>query len=602
MAIDKFVTAEAAVALIADGDTVALIGGGGGLCEATCLHEAIERRFLETSHPRGLTVIHSLGIGDRKSRGMNRFAHEGMVKRVIGGHWVWSPRMQQLARDEKIEAYVFPGGVAMQLFREIGAGRPGLFTHVGLGTFVDPRVEGGRMNKAAKDDLIEVVTIDGRELLRYRSFPVNVAVVRGSFADAHGNVSLDQEPANVDIYAAALAAHNSGGKVIVQVRTAVEVGALPARSVRVPGAVVDAVVVDPMQSMGYDVVYDPTMSGEIKGPPRPTELQPFTVRQLIARRAAEELREGAVLNYGFGIPDGVARLIAERGHLDRYYQTIEHGTYGGELLEGTLFGYARNATAMIDGPSQFDFYSGGGLDIAFLGFGEIDRAGNVNVSKLGGVTVGPGGFIDIAQNAKKVVFCGTFDAKGTQLDIGAGRLRVVQHGEVVKLVSEVEQITYSGREALKRGQDVVYVTERAVFQLTGKGLALTETWYWDMNDTNRTWTKRWQQERAGKYPTMIHAGVYAGITHYLKAVAALKSAKDGKVVVAKMKEMPTDDPLFGKGTIRADGRKIHDAYLLEVKSPAESKYPGDFYKVKATIPAAEAFRPLKDGGCPLVSG
>ena len=214
-------------------------------------------------------MIHSLGIGDRKARGMNRFAHEGMVKRVIGGHWVWSPRMQQLARENKIEAYVFPGGVAMQLFREIGAGRPGLFTHVGLGTFVDPRVEGGRMNKAAKDDLIEVVTIDGKELLRYKSFPVNVAVIRGSFADAHGNVSLDQEPANVDIYAAALAAHNSGGKVIVQVRTAVEVGALPARSVRVPGAIVDAVVVDPLQSMGYDVVYDPTMSGEIKGPPKP---------------------------------------------------------------------------------------------------------------------------------------------------------------------------------------------------------------------------------------------------------------------------------------------------------------------------------------------
>jgi acyl CoA:acetate/3-ketoacid CoA transferase len=397
-----------------------------------------------------------------------------MVKRVIGGHWVWSPRMQQLARDEKIEAYVFPGGVAMQLFREIGAGRPGLFTHVGLGTFVDPRVEGGRMNKAAKEDLIEVVTIDGKELLRYKSFPVNVAVIKGSFADPHGNISLDQEPANVDIYAAALAAHNSGGKVIVQVRTAVEAGALPARSVRVPGAIVDAVVVDPMQSMGYDIVYDPIMSGEIKGPPSAPVPQPFTVRQLIARRAAEELREGAVLNYGFGIPDGVAKLIAERGHLDRYYQTIEHGTYGGELLEGTLFGYARNATAMIDGPSQFDFYSGGGLDIAFLGFGEIDRAGNVNVSKLGGVTVGPGGFIDIAQNARKVVFCGTFDAKGTDLSIGSGQLRIARHGDVVKFVSNVEQITYSGREALKRGQEVVYVTERAVFRLTGNGLALTE--------------------------------------------------------------------------------------------------------------------------------
>ena len=474
MGVNKFVTAEAAATLIADGDTVALIGGGGGLCEATLLHEVIEKRFLETQHPCGLTVIHSLGIGDRKSRGMNRFAHEGMVKRVIGGHWVWSPRMQQLAKEEKIEAYVFPGGVAMQLFREIGAGRPGLFTHVGLGTFLDPRIDGGRMNKAAKDDLIEVVAIDGKELLRYKPFPVNVAVIKGSFADAHGNISLDQEPANVDIYAAALAAHNSGGKVIAQVRTAVEVGALPARSVRVPGALVDAVVVDPEQRMGYDLVHDPTMSGEIKGPPNPLTPQPFTVRHLIARRAAEELREGAVLNYGFGIPDGVARLIAERGHLDRYYQTIEHGTYGGELLEGTLFGYARNATAMIDGPSQFDFYSGGGLDIAFLGFGEIDAAGNVNVSKLGGVTVGPGGFIDIAQNAKKVVFCGTFDAKGTALDIGGGKLRIGKHGEVAKLVQNVEQITYSGHEALKRGQEVVYVTERAVFRLTPKGITLTE--------------------------------------------------------------------------------------------------------------------------------
>jgi acyl CoA:acetate/3-ketoacid CoA transferase len=474
MIIDKFTSADDAVALVADGATVALVGGGGGLVEASCLHAAIERRFLATGHPRDLTVIHALGIGDRKSRGMNRFAHEGMVRRVIGGHWVWSPRMQEMARDGRIEAYVLPGGVVMQLLREIGAGRPGLFTHVGLGTFVDPRLEGGRMNRAAKDELVEVVTIDGRELLRYKPFKVDVAMIRGSFADAQGNISLEQEPANVDIYAAALAAHNSGGKVIAQVRTAVEVGALPARQVRVPGAIVDAVVVDPAQSMGYDVVYDPTMSGEIKGPVPPSPPQPLTVRRLIARRAAAELVDGAVLNYGFGIPDGVARLIAERGELGRYYQTIEHGTYGGVLLDGTLFGYARNASAMIDGPSQFDFYSGGGLDIAFLGFGEIDRAGNVNVSKLAGVTVGPGGFIDIAQNARKVVFCGTFDAKGTELEIGAGSLRIARHGEVIKLVDAVEQVTFSGREALKRGQEVVYVTERAVFRLTREGLVLAE--------------------------------------------------------------------------------------------------------------------------------
>ena len=232
MPINKFTSAAAAVELIKDGDTVALIGGGGGLVEASALFAAVEKRFLETGHPRNLTAVHALGIGDRKTRGMNCFAHEGMVKRVIGGHWVWSPRMQQMARDDKIEAYVFPGGVTMQLFREIGAGRPGLFTHVGLGTFVDPRHGGGRMNNAAKADLVEVAEIDGRELLRYKPFPVNVALIRGSFADAHGNVSLDQEPANVDVYAAALAAHNCGGKVIVQVRTAVEAGAVRACSGR----------------------------------------------------------------------------------------------------------------------------------------------------------------------------------------------------------------------------------------------------------------------------------------------------------------------------------------------------------------------------------
>lgn len=474
MSIDKFTSAAAAVEMIADGDTVALVGGGGGLVEASCLFAALERRFLETGHPRELAVVHALGIGDRRTRGMNCFAHEGMVRRVIGGHWVWSPRMQELARQEKIEAYVLPGGVTMQLFREIGAGRPGLFTHVGLGTFVDPRVEGGRMNKRATADLAEVVRIDGRELLRYKPFRIDVALIRGSFADAHGNTSLDQEPANVDIYAAALAAHNCGGKVIVQVRTAVEVGELAARAVRVPGAIVDAVVVDPGQMMSYNIAYDPTLSGEINGPVPRVQETPFGVRQVIARRAAEELRKGAVLNYGFGIPDGVAKLVAARGELDRYYQTIEHGTYGGELLDGTLFGYARNATAMIDGPSQFDFYSGGGLDIAFLGFGEIDAAGNVNVSKLAGTTIGPGGFIDIAQNARKVVFCGTFDTKGTELVLGGGRLGILRNGDIPKLVRDVEQITFSGRVARERGQEVVYVTERAVFRLGEERIVLSE--------------------------------------------------------------------------------------------------------------------------------
>ncbi|MDR3438165.1 CoA-transferase [Telmatospirillum sp.] len=472
--MNKFMSAEAAAALVQDGDTVGLIGGGGGLLEAACLFSAVERRFLESAHPRNLTLVHSLGIGDRKARGLNCFAHEGMVKRVVGGHWVWSPTMQKLAADEKIEAYILPGGVITQLYREIAAHRPGLFTHVGLGTVVDPRFGGGKMNKSAKDDLVDVMEIDGRELLRYRTFPINVALIRGSFADSHGNICMDQEPTNLEAYAIALAAHNSGGKVIAQVRTAVDVGTLSSRQVRIPGAIVDAVVVDPDQSMCYDLVYDPTISGEIRGPVQPEAVQPFTERQAVARRAWEELRDGAVINYGFGMPDAVAKIVAVRGDQDRYYQTIEHGTYGGSLLEGMLFGFARNASAMIDAPSQFDFYAGGGLDITFLGFGEIDAKGNVNVSKLNGRTVGPGGFIDIAQNAKKVVFCGTFDAKGTQLKTGDGKMQIVKHGEICKLVKDVEQITYSGPQGLRLGQEVLYVTERAVFRLTPEGVALTE--------------------------------------------------------------------------------------------------------------------------------
>ena len=475
MAIDKFVTADGAVALIRDGDTVALIGGGGGLVEATCLHAAIEKRFLETGHPRDLTVIHSLGIGDRKSRGMNRFAHEGMVKRVIGGHWVWSPRMQELARDDKIEAYVLPGGVAMQLFREIGAGRPGLFTHVGLGTFVDPRVEGGRMNKARPGrpgrgrhhrwpGAAALQAVPGQRradprLVRRRARQHQPRPGAGQRRHLCGGARRAQFRRQGD----RAGAHRGRGRHAAGAR-----GARAGRDRRCGGG-------RSLPAMGYDVVYDPTMSGERSGPSPAEPPQPFTVRQVIARRAADELDDGAVLNYGFGIPDGVAKLIAERGHIDRYYQTIEHGTYGGELLDGTLFGFARNASAMIDAPSQFDFYSGGGLDIAFLGFGEIDATGNVNVSKLGGVTVGPGGFIDIAQNARKVVFCGTFDAKGAELAIGDGTLAITRHGEVTKLVARGRADHLLGaRGAARRGQRSLYVTERAVFRLTPEGMVLAE--------------------------------------------------------------------------------------------------------------------------------
>ena len=299
----KFMSADQAVALIDDKSIVGLVGGGGGLVEASTLHEAVERRFLETGHPRNLTCIHALGIGDRQRRGMNRFAHAGMTSRVIGGHWVWSPRMQQMARDNKIEAYVLPGGVIMQLMREVAAGRPGLITHVGLGTFVDPRQDGGRLNEAAKSDLTELISIDGREYLRYLPIPVSVALLRGSFADEDGNISLEEEPANLDIYAMAAAAHNSGGKVIFQVKSRVPRNSLKAREVRIPGALVDAVVIDAGQRQGYDLVYDAALSGEAYRDNLEDQTLNFSPRLVIARRAQKELVIGAVINFGFGIPD-----------------------------------------------------------------------------------------------------------------------------------------------------------------------------------------------------------------------------------------------------------------------------------------------------------
>ncbi len=476
MVANKVMSIEDAASLVPDGAGIGVIGGGGGLVEPDALMEAVGKRFLTSGHPNQLSIIHALGIGDRDRRGLNHFAYEGMVRRVIGGHWVWSPRMQELAKDEKIEAYVLPGGVIMQMWREIGAKRPGLMTHVGLGTFVDPRQDGGKMNSRAKEDLVELVEVDGREWLRYKPYPVDVAIIRGSYADSDGNISLDQEPANLDAYALAMAAHNSGGKVLVQVRTLVERDTLRPRDVRIPGAIVDAVVVVPDQPMSHQMFHDPTLSGESRASTENvyTEAPKLSAREIIARRAALELNDDAVINFGFGIPDRVASLIAERGVTERYYQTIEHGTYGGQLLDGTLFGYARNASAMIDAPSQFDFYSGGGLDIAFLGMGEMDRAGNVNASKLGGVTVGPGGFIDIAQNARKMVFCGTFDTKGTDIDITNAILTIRQHGSISKVVDDVAQITFSGEQALNCNQEVIYVTERAVFRLTSDGVVLSE--------------------------------------------------------------------------------------------------------------------------------
>lgn len=470
--------AAAIAALVPDGATVALTGSGVFL-EADAIFAALERRFLDTGHPRGLTVVHALGIGDGKGSGLGRFAHEGMVRRVIGGHWSWSPAMQRLARENRIAAYSFPGGAIATLLREIGAGRPGLITRIGLGTFADPRLQGGRINAAATETLVEVVEFDGREWLRYRPLKIDVAIIRGTVADAKGNIACHREPCDLDAYSVALAARNSGGIVLAQVAEQRTARALPARLVRIPGVLVDAIHVAPGARGTYLPAHDPHVSGEAPPDPALIEPQPLPegLRRLIAARALSEIpapRAGRLpsVNFGFGIPGGIPALAAAAGV--GYWGTVEQGIHNGALFDGPMFGAARDPDAIVPSVDQFDFYSGGGIDVAFLGMGEMDGAGNVNVSMMGGTLVGPGGFVDITQTARKVVFCGAFEARGLDVDEADGRVTIRSPGSVPKLVRQVAHVTFSGAQARANGQSVLYVTERAVFRLGEAGVELVE--------------------------------------------------------------------------------------------------------------------------------
>lgn len=460
-------------ASVPDGATIALTGSGIFL-EADALFAALEASFLATGHPRDLTLVHALGIGDGRDSGLNRFAHEGMTRRVIGGHWSWSPRMQALARDNRIAAYSFPAGVISTLLRESGAGRPGVVTRIGLGTFADPRLDGGRCNAAATEDLVEVVRFDGRDYLRYKPLRIDVALVRGSTADRFGTISFEQEPADLDAYAVALAAHNCGGRVYAQVAGLRDGRVTPSRLGRLPGILVDGVVLAPDARRTYLPVDDPRLAGALPGvaEPAPPEV-PTGLRRIIAERALAELAGARSVNFGFGIPGGIPALVKAAGEVP-YWGTIEQGIHNGDMLDGPMFGAARDPDAIVPSIDQFDFYSGGGIDVAFLGMGEMDGDGNVNVSKIGGTLVGPGGFIDITQTARKVVFCGAFEAKGLAVSRADGGIRIERAGSVPKLVERVEHITFSGPQARRNGQEVLYVTERAVFRLGAEGVDLIE--------------------------------------------------------------------------------------------------------------------------------
>lgn len=467
-------SAEEAVKYIPDGATIGFCGAGGGICEATEVINALANRYKETLEPKNLTYYHGTGLGDRDNKGMSPLAQPGMVKRIIGGHWGQSPRLAEMAERNEIEAYNFPQGMIAQLLRAAAAKQPGLLSHVGLGTFIDPRNKGGRLNDCTREELIKLMEVGGKEYLFYPTIPIDVAIIRGTTADTEGYVSMEDEVAVVDALAMAEAAHNNGGLVICQVQRVVAAKTIHPKLVRIPGYFIDIIVEVPDQPQMYNAPVNRFISGDYKmdeGSVTPLKL---TERKVIARRALLEVKPGNVGNVGVGIADGIGVVAREEGISGDFTLTVETGPIGGATAQGIFFGASINMQALLDMPSQFDFYDGGGLDVCFLSFAELDQCGNVNVHKFNGRIMGTGGFVNISQNTKKAVFCGTLKAGGLKTLVGDGTIKITQEGKFEKLVNKVPEITFSGKEAVKNGQEVLYITERAVFRLTKDGLELCE--------------------------------------------------------------------------------------------------------------------------------
>ena len=472
---DKITSAEAAIALIRDGDVVA-VSGFVGIGTPEALIVAVQQRFEQTATPRGLGLVFAAAPGDGKERGLNRLAHEGLVKRAVGGHWALVPKLAALATANRIEAWNLPLGIVSNLFRDAAAHRAGTLSKVGIGTFVDPRQGGGRINDVSTEELVRLTQIDGDEWLFYKAPTINVALIRGTTADPAGNITMEREALVLDAQAAAMAARNHNGLVIVQVERIAAAGTLDPRQVIVPGVLVDCVVLakPEMHRQTYATAYNAAFAGELRVPVDRIAAAKLDERKLIARRCAFELPLGGVVNLGIGVPEVVAAVAAEERVLEHLTLTAEPGVIGGMPQGGLDFGAAINVQALLHQNQQFDFYDGGGLDLACLGMAEVDRFGNVNVSRFGPKLAGAGGFINISQNARKLVFAGSFTAGGLEVAIEDGRVRIAAEGRQRKFVEAVEQVTFSGPTAAARGQQVLYVTERCVLELTTEGLRLVE--------------------------------------------------------------------------------------------------------------------------------
>ena len=472
---NKIVSADDAIALIQDGDTLCISGFvGTGTPEELII--ALEKRFIETGSPRDLTLVFAAAPGDGAERGANRLAHKGLIKRVIGGHWALVPKIAKMATNNDIEAYNFPMGTLTQLFRDIAAHRGGILTQVGLGTFVDPRQEGGKLNDVTKEDLVKLMVIDGEEWLFYKTFPINVSFLRGTSSDPHGNTTLEKEALTLDNLAVAMATRNSSGLTIVQTERIAKNNSLNPRLVKIPRIMVDCVVVAEPENhkQTYGTDYNPAFSSEIQAVTDNIQPIPLNERKIIARRCAYELPMGGTINLGIGMPEGIAAVANEEKVLDFLTLTAEPGVIGGLPQSGLDFGCSINIDSLLDQNQQFDFYDGGGLDLAVLGLAEADRNGNVNVSKFGPKIAGAGGFINISQNARKVIFAGTFTAGGLKMAIADGKLSILQEGRVQKFVKNAQQVTFNGKLAALKEKPVYYVTERCVFKLRYNGLELIE--------------------------------------------------------------------------------------------------------------------------------